>query len=692
MTSLPSHLSVSNPDFITLSRGISTARELTALLECNGIEQKKPYSKIHPSQVALGWGKKANTTKAVALAKKHGIPYWYLEDGFISYLGHPALGDKRFSLILDKQGIYYDATSSSDIEELLNHPEWFTSELNERSSNLLAQITKNKISKYNHEPLSSWEPEAECQKRILVVDQTYGDCSVKFGLADDASFERMLDAALSENPDSEIWIKVHPDVVLGTKKGYLGSRLPDNPRVRILSDKVNAQSLFPFFEKVYVVTSQLGFEALWHNKTVVCFGVPFYSGWGLTDDRVHCSRRKQTHTVESLFAAACLKYTRYIDPETFKRCELEDILELIPLQTESRSQPVKTLYAVGFSLWKRAFLKCFTQATSEKVQFVKSLEQAEAKAIPGDGILVWGAKHHDYKPETNIKLFRAEDAFIRSVGLGAELRRPSSLILDQTGIYFDASRPSDLETAINSIELNVDQLSRAKALRKTLREQRISKYNLQGSVQRIFESARMDQRKLLITGQVDSDASIQWGSPELKSNLELIKAVRTYAPNAFIVYKPHPDVLLAGREGHIPDNVALNWVDHIVTNGDIFDCIEQCDELHVMTSLAGFEALTLGKAVHCWGQPFYAGWGITVDHLNCSRRRQNRTLDELIYFAHCYYPTYINWTTRRYTTPERIISALAQEKSIQTESRYLLSRWLRKKQRKLSYLLEALIN
>ncbi|WP_257282163.1 MULTISPECIES: capsular polysaccharide biosynthesis protein [unclassified Endozoicomonas] len=661
-------------------------------MQCDRIEKKKSYTKIQPSHVVVGWGKKANTEKAVKLAEKHQVPYWHLEDGFISYLGHPALGDKRFALIVDKQGIYYDANCPSDIEALLNRPDWFNAELRERSSNLLAQITDNKITKYNHEPIDGWKPEAEGLKRVLVVDQTYGDCSVKFGVADDSSFEKMLDAALAENPDSEIWIKVHPDVVLGTKKGYLGSHLPDNPRIHILADKVNAQSLFPYFEKVYVVTSQLGFEALWHKKNVVCFGVPFYSGWGLTDDRVPCPRRKQTHTIESLFAAACLKYTRYIDPETFERCELENILELIVLQRTSRSQPVNTLYAVGFSLWKRAFLKHFTEAISEKVLFVKSVQQAEAKTKPDDGILVWGAKHHDYKPPSNIKLFRAEDAFIRSVGLGADLRRPSSLILDQTGIYFDASRPSDLETAINTIELNDQQLLRAKALRKTLKEQRISKYNLQGSQQCLFESVRMDQRKILITGQVDSDASIQWGSPEISSNLELIKAVRTHAPDAFIVYKPHPDVLLAGREGHIPESLALDWVDHVVLDGDIFDCIEQCDELHVMTSLAGFEALTLGKTVHCWGQPFYAGWGVTVDHLICKRRHRKRTLDELIYFAHCHYPMYINWQTQRYTTPERVIASIERERCSTAENRHFMIQWLSRKRRKLGYLIEALFS
>jgi capsular polysaccharide export protein len=31
------------------------------------------------------------------------------------------------------------------------------------------------------------------------------------------------------------------------------------------------------------------------------------------------------------------------------------------------------------------------------------------------------------------------------------------------------------------------------------------------------------------------------------------------------------------------------------------------DEVHTLTSLAGFQALLRGKPVTCYGQPFYAG-------------------------------------------------------------------------------------
>ena len=687
--------------FVTVSKGISSAPELRHLLTDSVQHLNKARQILTTSyptdSVVLGWGKKTNTHQARAIAAKHNLPYWSLEDGFISYLGHPALGDRRFSLIVDKTSIYYDATQPSDIERLLNQPdEWLTAELHSRSARLLELIRQHQITKYNHEPVSRWQPENNDTDRVLVVDQTYGDCSVKYGMADDSSFKAMLEAALSENPGSEVWVKVHPDVVLGKKQGYFelepcGQKVKgfDNKRLKVLADKMNAQSLFPHFSKVYVVTSQLGFEALWHGKKVVCFGLPFYSGWTLTDDRIPSPRRQQKHSIESLFAAACLKYTHYIDPETGERCELEEIVDLLALQRHHQTQEVNTLYAVDFSLWKRAFLHCFIGGRAERIQFVRSTEKALKAASVGDGILLWGTKQYEFKAPEGIALWRAEDAFIRSNGLGAELRRPGSLIIDKQGMYFDCTRPSDLETAINTVKLSDRQIKRGRQLVKTLVQQRVSKYNLLGSGHQVFVDVASQQKKILVTGQVNNDASLKWGSPVIHSNLDLLKAVRASEPDAYIVYKPHPDVLLAGREGHIPESTALQWADRVVADSDILDCIDQCDELHVMTSLAGFEALTRGKAVHCWGAPFYSGWGLTVDHLAISRRTGKRSLAELTYFAHCYYPCYVHWGTRRFTTVERMVRALKQEAVVHQAKSSKLCNWLARTKRKASYLAEA---
>lgn len=86
--------------------------------------------------------------------------------------------------------------------------------------------------------------------------------------------------------------------------------------------------------------------------------------------------------------------------------------------------------------------------------------------------------------------------------------------------------------------------------------------------------------------------------------------------------------------------------------------LAEADEVHVLTSLAGFEALLRGKPVRCEGLPFYAGWGLTTDAHRCERRTRQLTLDELVAGALILYPTYVSRTTKAFTTPERALDEL----------------------------------
>ncbi len=71
-----------------------------------------------------------------------------------------------------------------------------------------------------------------------------------------------------------------------------------------------------------------------------------------------------------------------------------------------------------------------------------------------------------------------EDGFLRSSGLGSDLLPPLSLVLDKRGIYYDATRPCDLEVLLNHSQLTLAQQMRAEKLRQRLVESKLSKYNL----------------------------------------------------------------------------------------------------------------------------------------------------------------------------------------------------------------------
>jgi len=59
-----------------------------------------------------------------------------------------------------------------------------------------------------------------------------------------------------------------------------------------------------------------------------------------------------------------------------------------------------------------------------------------------------------------------------------------------------------------------------------------------------------------------------------------------------------------------------------------------------------------------WGQPFYAGWGLTEDREPVARRSRRLSLDELVAGVLILYPTYVSRSTRRFATPERALDEL----------------------------------
>ena len=281
------------------------------------------------SDVILGWGLRPTANKARAYAKLHKIPYVALEDGFIHSLGQGILGASPCSLVADFVGIYYNANKRSFLENLIIEFDIKDSVLLKRSCNAIKKINHFKITKYNNAFLFS-NFSFKHSDYILLVDQTYGDMSLKYGMVSSDTFSKMLEAALREYPNSEIIVKTHPDVLTGKKRGCF--KLENkNPRIHILVENLNPYVLFQYVKHVYVATSQLGFEALMAGKSVTCFGMPFYAGWGLTDDRLDANlpvfeRRNVKRSLEEVFAAAYISYSLYVHPDSHNSCELEDIL------------------------------------------------------------------------------------------------------------------------------------------------------------------------------------------------------------------------------------------------------------------------------------------------------------------------------------------------------------------------------
>jgi len=600
----------------------------------------------YQGELVLGWGRKWSGQRAVAIAAAEGKEFQLVEDGFLRSV---ARLDNALSLVLDSSGIYYDATAPSQLEILVAQPLSPTEQARARS--IMATWRAERLSKYN----AQREFTGVLPKRyVLVCDQSAGDASISHGLADADSFSRMLDAALVEYPDHQIIVKTHPDVATCGRAGHFDiSALCAQDRIQIVSAPAHPVRLLEHADAVYTVTSQLGFEAMIWGKPVRCFGMPFYAGWGLTNDEMPAPDRRKPATLEQLVHSALVKYPNYINPVTMQRCKPERVFEHVGLQRRKRFEFTGRITAVGFSRWKRPFIECFLQGS--QVSFVKRSEKA-SKALPGAAVAVWGsATAPAMQGETQV--LRIEDGFLRSSGLGADLVRPLSLVVDDLGIYYDATRPSRLEHILESQSVTREALARAGKLRQDIVQLDITKYNLgQASWTR---PENVDQ-VLLVVGQVETDASIRLGSPEVKSNIDLLKRVRQENPSAHIVYKPHPDVLAGLRKRGMGEDKCHNFADEILTaQVSLGQLLSQIDEVHTMTSLIGFEALIRGAKVVCHGLPFYAGWGVTEDKIQCPRRTRSLKIDELVYGALITYPRYFDYERSCYVEPENVVDRLA---------------------------------
>lgn len=668
------------------SKGILKIPFLTSFLS----DMKLTLTHSKNIQQVVGWGYRPSTKKARDFAARHQLPFIALEDGFLRSVGLGVKGYPPFSMVVDDLGIYYDTTKPSRLEKLIlqSSPDLITEKV--RLAHRL--IVDFQLSKYNHAPDCRMSMD---ENTVLVVDQTVGDMAIQYGQADARCFQQMLEAAIQENPQSTIFVKTHPDVLSGKKQGYLtalSQQLAAN--IVLLAEDINPLSLLQNVKKVYCVTSQMGFEALMLNKSVVTFGVPWFCGWGLTDDRhpaaqsLATSPRRKPCDLLTLFQAAYFQYSRYINPNSGEAGDIFDVIYYLHKQKNLNQQLAGNLYCVGMSFWKRSVLKPFFKLPSCRLHFVSHINKLKhVNWKENNRLLIWGNGKPlllDFAKKNHISTLQVEDGFIRSVGLGSNLVAPLSIVVDDLGIYFNSQKISRLEYILQTKAFTEEELQQAKILQHLLVSQNIGKYNVGANELNLTVS---HQRKILVVGQVEDDASIKTGSPEIQSNLALLKKVRLENPTDYIIYKPHPDVVSGNRIGHIEPSQTAQFADLVVTESNILSCIMAVDEVHTMTSLAGFEALLRNKIVHCYGLPFYANWGLTIDHIALPRRTRKLSLLELIAATLNDYPIYFNPITKQLSDAKTIIHYLTIK---QLESKKSIHQsWVKKQFNKLKHLFKV---
>jgi capsular polysaccharide export protein len=493
----------------------------------------------------------------------------------------------------------------------------------------------------------------------------------------DCVLAAMLDRALAENPADRV-------VVLGAgpMPEAIGRQLQSVAArgATIIGRALDPWLLLDRAARVYGAGGEIGFLALAAGVPVTAFGPAFYTGWGATEDSDCVPTRPLRRTVDEIFAGLCLVATRYRDPFRDTAASFEEIVAILADWRRAEEANRRIAVCVGMSFWKRRRIAEFLRSSEGVPKFRRTTAGALAAAHGGPAtpraIAGWASRLPDGLAEAAVRrgvpLIRVEDGFIRSVGLGSDFLPPASLVFDARGMYFDPRVRSDLEVLLSEAEFAPELVSRAGRLATQLVARGVTKYNLPGGGSIAMAPAGV--RRILVPGQVEDDLSIVHGAGAVRTNLGLLAAVRSADPDAFILYKPHPDVMAGHRKGAVSEGEARRFADVIVPGGSTAALLAEVDELHTMTSLAGFEALLRGRRVVVYGRPFYAGWGLTADRPALDRGRR-LTLEELVAGVLILYPRYLDPLTRLPCGPEVIIERLDHPELWRPGPLVLARRW-----------------
>lgn len=355
----------------------------------------------------------------------------------------------------------------------------------------------------------------------------------------------------------------------------------------------------------------------------------------------------------------------WLDPFTRRLITVDEALVIAGDILRAREKTARRSFVFGVSRWKRGVVASFLDGAGGPVAFPRLPARGAAVAREsGARLVVWASRNHRAArragEESGVPVAKLEDGFLRSVGLGSAFVAPASLVLDRQGIYYDPSEASELETLLRESQIDAPLAQRAAALRRRLVAEGATKYNVGAAAAAVVPPGRFG---LLVPGQVEDDASIRRGAGAVRTNLALLAAARARRPDAFIVYKPHPDVVAGYRAGRVLEPEISRLADAVVIEGSIAPLYDQCAAIETMTSLAGFEGLLRGLAVTTHGQPFYAGWGLTEDLAPPLKRRgRSRSLDELVACALILYPLYRDARSGLPCGPETVLDRLLEQR------------------------------
>ncbi len=261
-----------------------------------------------------------------------------------------------------------------------------------------------------------------------------------------------------------------------------------------------------------------------------------------------------------------------------------------------------------------------------------------------------------------------EDGFIRSVGIGLSGEPGLSIILDDTTAFYDATRPSRLHRLLqDGPELTPEQTVRARLAIDKIVATKVSKYNAAPDF--ALGAGTPGKKKVLLVDQRLGDQSVTSGlADEFSFKRMLQDAIRLH-PDCDILIKKHPDAITGGKESYYNEErlvsvKGMKNVFPVMVDINPYALLADVDEVYVVSSHLGFEALLAGKKVHCYGAPFYAGWGLTDDEIPVPGRTRKRRLEDIFHFAYIASSRYFHPELDRVVEVEELIDYVREQRDL----------------------------
>ena len=227
-------------------------------------------------------------------------------------------------------------------------------------------------------------------------------------------------------------------------------------------------------------------------------------------------------------------------------------------------------------------------------------------------------------------VLRFEDAFLRSLHPGREGEPTLGLLIDRAGCHFDARRPSELETLLATEPFDDGALiAGARAALDEMVRSGVTKYAATTA------EAPPPPGYVLVIDQTRGDASIRLGGASEATFREMLLIAREEHPRTRIVVKTHPETAAGHRAGHYGAADAVHGASLETRPLSPAALLAGAVAVYTVSSQLGFEAILHGHRPVVFGQPFYAGWGLSDDRAPVDRRQRTLTRVQLFAGAMC---------------------------------------------------------